>query len=203
MSTFENEIKIKNEESAANQDSFEQRSVCIHLQANENASSNSRKYSEMIRLDELERGESSPFHIPCFRGIPEGTSRKRMTKLIEKSKGGRSRIMTETDWMLEKRNPDCTSSDNTNKFCPMNLSEIKINSIQKLREKANGIQEINKMIRDPFRNSSIDFASRKPSITSNNSKVVNVVVLKREQDSNAEKCVHSSMFSSCDECTGK
>jgi len=155
----------------------EQPESCVNLRLNETVMSNKRKYSEMIRLDKLDKDESAQFHIPPTRGSHELSARKRINKLVWK-KQGRGRFMTETAWMIDQRTQD--ESTGNNQSYPTNLAELKLNSIQVLRDKACEKPKIGKVLATPFNKSSIGNSSRKPSITSTNSKIVSVVILKRE-----------------------
>lgn len=141
----------------------------------------------MIRLDKLEKSENSPFHIPSNPNAHENSAKKRINKLMNKQ--GRGRLMTDTAWIFENRIDEGLSPNNFNSFTSANLNQLKLESIQKLREKASEKQDNGQLLSGTNNQSSIGRASRKPSITSTNSKIVSVVVLKKEPET--VKDIHS------------
>ena len=179
MSTFENQELNQAELKKA--EHSEQSGAWIYLQQSDSAFNNKRKYSEMIRLDKLDKGENSPFHIPSNPNNYENSAKKRINKLISKEQR-RSRLMTETAWIFGDRMSGGLSPNNNNSFSSANLNQLKLESIKKLREKASEIHENELNLNGTNNQSSVGRASRKPSITSTNSKIVNVIVLKKEPE---------------------
>lgn len=98
--------------------------------------------------------------------------------------------MTDTAWIFNDKNEgELSPNNNNNSFTSANLNQLKLESIQKLREKAFGRQDNGQIFSGTNNQSSIGRASRKPSITSTNSKIVSVVVLKKEPETT--KDVHN------------
>lgn len=82
MSTIENqEINQAEKEKSAHN---EQPEAWIYLQQADSLPNNKRKYSEMIRLDKLDKSENSPFHIPSNPNEYENSAKKRINKLMNK-----------------------------------------------------------------------------------------------------------------------
>lgn len=151
---------------------------CIQLQESEIVATNKRKYSEMVRLDNAEKQNDSPFDIPSSKQTDFNC--RIPVKNLEDHIGLRKRNNTE---VFDEQFQDLSPANANSGFKPTKDNNETLSCIQLLRDKYSPKPNLNRVLSFRPSKQSIDSVSQFSNHFQPSAKRVNIVLLKMDKDS--------------------